>query len=183
VAATLPAAAGSQPGGSQPGGAGEIASYQTHAGQLLGTPLYMAPEQIEGGSPDERSEVFSVGVLAYEILAGRPPYSAATMDALFLQITRDAPPPLEDVPGAVNALVMRALEKDPARRFPTMSALAGAVAAERKRRFAPRARRGRATTTSSARSRSTTSSTPTRRRPCSAPRWRSRRITRARPRT
>jgi tetratricopeptide (TPR) repeat protein len=119
----------------------EIASYQTQHGQLLGTPLYMAPEQIEGALPDERSEVFSVGVLAYEILSGKPPYTASTIDALFLQITQDAPPPLEDVPGAIEEIVMRALEKDPARRFPSMSAFAGAVAAERKRRFAPRARR------------------------------------------
>jgi len=116
-------------------------SYETRDGQLLGTPLYMAPEQIEGGPPDERSEVFSVGVLAYEILAGKPPYTATTMDVLLRQVTREAPPPLPDVPGAIEAIVMRALEKDPARRFPTMSALAAAVAAERKRRFAPAARR------------------------------------------
>jgi serine/threonine-protein kinase len=62
------------------------ASYRTHAGQLLGTPLYMAPEQIEGALPDERSEVFSVGVLAYEVLAGKPPYTATSMDELFRQI-------------------------------------------------------------------------------------------------
>ncbi len=121
--------------------AGKVASYQTHAGQLIGTPLYMAPEQIDGDPPDERSEVFSVGVLAYEILAGKPPYTATSMDALFLQITQEAPPPLEDVPNAIEAIVMRALEKDPARRFPSMGALRDAVAAERKRRFAPRARR------------------------------------------
>jgi tetratricopeptide (TPR) repeat protein len=119
----------------------DLDSYQTHAGQLLGTPLYMAPEQIEGALPDERSEVFSVGVLAYEVLSGKPPYSALTMDALFRQITQDAPAPLEEVPNAVEAIVMRALEKDPAKRWPTMAALQGAIAAERKRRFAPRARR------------------------------------------
>jgi serine/threonine protein kinase len=70
------------------------ASYRTHAGQLLGTPLYMAPEQIEGALPDERSEVFSVGVLAYEVLAGKPPYTATSMDELFRQIAAAAPPPL-----------------------------------------------------------------------------------------
>jgi tetratricopeptide (TPR) repeat protein len=122
----------------------EATSYETRAGQLLGTPLYMAPEQIAGGAaapPDERSEVFSVGVLAYEILAGVPPYTATTVEALFRQIAEETPPPLPDVPGAIEAIVMRALEKDPARRFPTMSALASAIAAERKRRFAPAARR------------------------------------------
>ena len=120
---------------------GDLASYQTHAGQLLGTPLYMAPEQIEGALPDERSEVFSVGVLSYEILAGRPPYTAATMDVLFRQITQETPAPLDEVPSSIEAIVMRALEKDPTRRYPTMSALRDAVVAERKRRFAPRARR------------------------------------------
>jgi tetratricopeptide (TPR) repeat protein len=117
------------------------ASYRTHAGQLLGTPLYMAPEQIGGALPDERSEVFSVGVLAYEVLAGKPPYTASSMDELFRQIADEAPRPPPDVPGAIAAIVMRALEKDPARRYPSMSALAAAVAAERRRRFALRARR------------------------------------------
>ncbi|MDB4963262.1 MAG: pknB 20 [Myxococcales bacterium] len=119
----------------------EIESYQTHAGSLLGTPLYMAPEQIAGDPPDERSEVFSVGVLAHEILAGKPPYSATTMDALFLQITKDPPPELPKIPDSVVAIVERALEKEPATRWPTMLALRDAIAAERTRRFAPPARR------------------------------------------
>ncbi len=116
-------------------------SYQTHAGSLLGTPLYMSPEQILGSQPDETSEVFSVGVLAYEILAGKPPYTASSMDALFRQITSDTPPPLDRTPEAVVAIVRRALEKDPATRWPTMQALRDAVVAERERRFAPPARR------------------------------------------
>jgi hypothetical protein len=116
-------------------------SYKTHAGSLLGTPLYMAPEQIAGSLPDEKSEVFSVGVLAYEILAGKPPYTATSMDVLFRQITSDAPPPLDDVPDPVAAIVRRALEKEPSARFATMLALRDAVATERKRRFAPPARR------------------------------------------
>ncbi len=119
----------------------EIESYQTHVGSLLGTPLYMAPEQIAGDPPDERSEVFSVGVLAFEILAGAPPYSATTMDALFLQITKDPPPDLPKVPEPIVAIVERALEKEPSARWPTMAALRDAIASERKRRFAPPARR------------------------------------------
>ncbi|MDX2091183.1 MAG: serine/threonine-protein kinase [Kofleriaceae bacterium] len=118
-----------------------IDSYKTHAGQLLGTPLYMAPEQIEGSLPDERSEVFSVGVLAHEILRGKPPYTATTMDALFRQITQDEPPPLPKVPSEVVAIVERALAKDPAARWPSMEALHAALSAERARLFAPPARR------------------------------------------
>jgi tetratricopeptide (TPR) repeat protein len=116
-------------------------SYKTHAGSLLGTPLYMAPEQIAGSLPDEKSEVFSVGVLAYEILAGKPPYDAKTMDGLFRQITTDAPPKLECIPEPVEAIVRRALDKEPSGRWPTMQALRDAISAERKRRFAPPARR------------------------------------------
>ncbi|HEY5922710.1 MAG TPA: serine/threonine-protein kinase [Kofleriaceae bacterium] len=116
-------------------------SYKTHAGSLLGTPLYMAPEQIAGALPDEQSEVFSVGVLAYEILSGKPPYSATTMDALFRQITAEPPPPLDGIPEPVEALVRKALDKEPASRWPTMQALRDAIVAERKRRFAPPARR------------------------------------------
>ena len=116
-------------------------SYRTHAGSLLGTPLYMAPEQIAGALPDERSEVFSLGVLAYEILAGKPPYSATSLDALFRQITSDTPPPLARVPEPIEAIVRKALAKEPAERWPSMEAFRDAVTAERTRRFAPRTRR------------------------------------------
>ena len=116
-------------------------SYETHAGTLLGTPLYMAPEQIAGSPPDECSEVFSVGVLAYELLAGKPPYSATEMDALFDQILKLPAPPLAKVPDSVDAIVQRALAKEAADRYPTMLALRDAVAAERRRLFSPRMRR------------------------------------------
>ncbi len=110
----------------------EVESYRTHAGQLLGTPLYMAPEQIAGAPPDERSEVFSVGVLAYEILAGKPPYTALSIDALFTQIAKEHPPELHDVPSKISAIVVRALAKDPAERYASMQALRDALAKERK---------------------------------------------------
>jgi tetratricopeptide (TPR) repeat protein len=113
-------------------------TYATQAGSLLGTPLYMAPEQIAGQPPDERSEVFSVGVLAYELLAGKPPYTASSLDELFTQITTLTPPPL-DVP--VAPLVARALAKDPAQRIASMAVFRDEVAAARRRLFAPPARR------------------------------------------
>ncbi|HUS28114.1 MAG TPA: protein kinase [Kofleriaceae bacterium] len=111
-------------------------SYQTHAGSLLGTPLYMAPEQIAGSAPDERSEVFSVGVLAYEILRGKPPYTAGTLEDLFRQITSEAPPPLEGIPDPIASVVHQALEKEPTARWESMRAFRDAIAVERKRRFA-----------------------------------------------
>jgi serine/threonine protein kinase len=116
-------------------GSGSGDAYVTRAGALLGTPMYMAPEQITGGPPDERTEVFSVGIIAYELFAGKPPYTATTLDELFLQITTRAPPPLADVPVEVTAIVERALAKDPAERFPSMRALRDAVVAARHHLF------------------------------------------------
>jgi serine/threonine protein kinase len=116
-------------------------SYQTHAGSLLGTPLYMAPEQIAGGVPDDRSEVFSVGVLAYEILRGKPPYTAASLEDLFRQITSEAPPRLDGIPDPVEAIVRRALEKEPSARWASMREFRDSITAERKRRFGKSASR------------------------------------------
>jgi serine/threonine protein kinase len=116
-------------------------SYKTHAGSLLGTPLYMAPEQIAGGVPDERSEIFSVGVLAYEILRGKPPYTADSLDELFRQIMNVEPPPLDGVPDPIELIVRRALAKEPAARLDSMRAFRDAIARERKRRFARKAPR------------------------------------------
>jgi serine/threonine protein kinase len=113
------------------------AAFQTHAGTLLGTPMYMAPEQIAGRPPDERSEVFSLGVIAYEVLAGKPPYGARVVDELFAQISHEPAPPLA-VPEPVAAIVARALAKDPAARFARMSELRDALAAARQQLFAPR---------------------------------------------
>ena len=113
-------------------------AYATAAGSLLGTPLYMAPEQIAGEPPDERSEVFSVGILAYELLAGHSPYTATTLDDLFAQIVNRDPPPLDS---PIWPVVSRALAKDPAARTPSMRAFHDALAAERRRLFAPPARR------------------------------------------
>ena len=104
------------------------ASYETHAGTLLGTPLYMAPEQIAGSAPDERSEVFSVGVLAYELVMGKPPYTALTMDALFDQILK-AEPALDDVPDPIADVLRKALAKEPKDRFASMAALRDALRA------------------------------------------------------
>ena len=114
-------------------GSTDTTIYETGAGALLGTPLYMAPEQIGGGEPRARSEVFSVGVLAYEILTGSVPYTASTLDALFQQILEAKPPPTPKLPDRVGAILQRALAKEPKARFPTMRALRDAVAVQHRR--------------------------------------------------
>ena len=92
------------------------------AGFALGTPAYMAPEQIAGDEPiDHRSDLYAVGVLGYELLAGQPPFTGETRQAIVAGHLSDAPPPLArlrpDVPPSLVELVMRCLEKQPADRW------------------------------------------------------------------
>lgn len=93
----------------------------TSAGGVLGTPAYMAPEQARGDqATDHRADLYALGVLAYEALAGQHPFGGRPRDALVLAHRMEAPPPLgarrPDVPPALAALVMRLLAKDPAAR-------------------------------------------------------------------
>ena len=92
----------------------------TRTGAYVGTPEYSSPEQCELGEVDARSDLYSLGVVLYEMLTGEVPFSAPTPLALFHKIVHEAPPPLAakrpDLPRAVARLVGRLLEKDPARR-------------------------------------------------------------------
>jgi serine/threonine-protein kinase len=93
---------------------------QTMADALMGTPMYMAPEQAEGKPADRRSDVFSFGAVLYEMLAGR-----RTFDSL-AAVVRDSPKPL-DAPAEVARIVTRCLAKSPAERFQTMAELKAAL--------------------------------------------------------
>jgi serine/threonine protein kinase/tetratricopeptide (TPR) repeat protein len=105
-------------------GTGSGEAYATRAGTLLGTPMYMSPEQIAGDAPDERTEVFSVGVLAHEIVAGRPPFQARSIDELFAEISRGDAPRLDaPVPSPVADIVARAMAHDRAARHGSMAEL------------------------------------------------------------
>jgi len=84
------------------------------------TPAYMAPEQAAGGPASRRSDLFSFGVLGYELLAGRPPYSGNDPVALAYQVVHEPPPPISDLanlPEPVDAVMARILDKDPDRRY------------------------------------------------------------------
>ena len=89
----------------------------TGDGQVFGTPSYMSPEQIEGRSIDFRSDLFSLGVVLYEMLAGRKPFTGDSVVSITYAIMHAEPPPLVGVSFAVEQVVMRALSKDPALRF------------------------------------------------------------------
>ena len=103
----------------------------TEKGAVIGTPLYMAPEQMRGEDVDGRADEFSWGVLAYELCAGKLPWTKTQSYALVAQILSEDPPPLAtvapDVPENVRAVIERALAKRPGDRFPSMGALVAAL--------------------------------------------------------
>jgi serine/threonine protein kinase len=93
----------------------------TIAGITLGTPAYMSPEQLQGKAVDERSDVYSLGVLLYEILSGRPPFPVNTLSDAIRRVLQEAPPPLQprrgDLPEGLETVIVQALAKEPLARF------------------------------------------------------------------
>jgi serine/threonine-protein kinase len=104
----------------------------TTAGVVLGSADYISPEQAQGGDVDERSDVYSLGAVLYELLTGEPPFAGESFVAVAMQhVNTPAPAPrrLRAVPPRVDLAVRRALAKDPQRRFQTMEAFAGELEA------------------------------------------------------
>ncbi len=103
----------------------------TKHGQVAGTARAMAPEQIRGAQADVRSDIYSLGIVLYTLLAGRPPFEGQGDHALMLAQLEQAPPPLrswvDNIPPKLEAAVMRALEKDAAARFQSVAAFARAI--------------------------------------------------------
>ena len=92
----------------------------SHAGMILGTVAYLAPEQVTTGAADARSDVYAAGVLAYELLTGVPPYTGDTsISVAYRHVHDDVPPPSSlaaDVPPELDELIVRATRRDPAVR-------------------------------------------------------------------
>ncbi|WP_230686658.1 serine/threonine-protein kinase [Catellatospora vulcania] len=100
----------------------------TTPGGILGTPSYLAPEQVLGRPAEPRSDVYALGVVAYECLTGHRPFTGDNPFAVAIQRVGQPPPPLDaDVPAPVAALVERALAVDPEQRWPSAAALAEAA--------------------------------------------------------
>jgi serine/threonine-protein kinase len=102
--------------------------HTTRAGDVLGTPQYMSPEQTQGVKVDGRSDLFSVGIMLYLMLTGQTPFQGDSLVALAMKIVNEQPRPVEslrpDVPPALRRIVERCLAKLPAQRFQTGAELA-----------------------------------------------------------
>ena len=110
--------------------AGEGMMQKTNAGSILGTPEYMSPEQVAGKPVDFRSDVYSFGILLYEMVAGRKPFNASSFgDLVIKHLTVTPPKPSKvkglpyEVPFELEALIMKCLAKDPHKRPENMVAV------------------------------------------------------------
>jgi serine/threonine-protein kinase len=96
-------------------------AQRTVLGTVLGTPQYMSPEQIEGLAVDGRSDLFSLGVILYQLISGEKPFASETLTSLLLKIVKEDPVPLGDkareAPQSLQKIVARLLEKRPEQRF------------------------------------------------------------------
>jgi serine/threonine-protein kinase len=102
------------------------AAQLTAAGSVLGTATYISPEQAMGEQATALSDIYALGVVAYQCLAGRRPFEGENPLEIAMRHVRETPPPLPpDIPPQVRAIVERAMAKDPASRWPTAAAFAG----------------------------------------------------------
>ncbi len=105
----------------------------TRSGIVLGTPSFMAPEQLEGRNVTGRSDLFALGVTLFQLLAGQLPFRADSMTGLMYKIANSQHPPLKtirpDLPPCVTSIIDRSLQKDPAQRYATGAEMAKALRA------------------------------------------------------
>ena len=108
-----------------------VAPGETQQGWVVGTPLYMAPEILQGREADVRADIYAVGVLLYEIFTGKPPFAGSTpVEIMLKQIKDDPPPPLGPngpLEKSLEAAILKCLRKDPAERFASVDDLRRAL--------------------------------------------------------
>jgi NarL family two-component system response regulator YdfI len=100
---------------------------------MIGTPAYMSPEQAQGQRVDLRTDIYSLGIVLFEMATGELPFDSDDIPALLLQQVKQQPPPLRsiqpNIPPALESVILKTLEKNPSRRFQTADALASALKA------------------------------------------------------
>ncbi|MEQ9033427.1 MAG: protein kinase, partial [Aggregatilineales bacterium] len=105
----------------------------TATGMVIGTPAYLSPEQAQGLKLDHRTDIYSLGIVLYEMATGQLPFNADDIGALLLQQVKQPPPPLRlivaDLPMALEAVILKSLEKNPSRRFQSCAAFASSLSA------------------------------------------------------
>lgn len=105
----------------------------TAHGMVIGTPAYLSPEQAQGIKLDPRTDIYSLGIVLYEMATGQLPFNSDDIGALLLQQVKQPPTPprliIADLPMALESVILRCLEKSPARRYQSSMALANALAA------------------------------------------------------
>lgn len=106
----------------------------TDAGVIIGTPMYLSPEQVKGDPVDHRSDIYSLGVVLYEMVTGKVPYQAeSSIGTMFQHVHEPLPSPRlhqPDLPAGVEQVIVRALAKSPDHRFESAGQLAAALRAE-----------------------------------------------------
>lgn len=104
---------------------------QTQAGEILGTPAYMSPEQIESRPVDGRSDLFSLGIILYELSTGTRPFKGENLASVFNSVIKESPSQITEIapsiPGELSAIIMKCLEKSPDERFKTGKELAAVL--------------------------------------------------------
>ncbi|MEO5886249.1 MAG: protein kinase, partial [Anaerolineales bacterium] len=101
-------------------------SLQTSSGKIVGTPAYMSPEQARGEYTDERTDIYSLGIVLYEMLAGHVPFDGETTMSILLKHINEPPPPIPGLAFGFQYVLDRALAKKPQDRFQTPHELAAA---------------------------------------------------------
>ena len=114
-----------------------VPQFHTTPGVVIGTVAYMSPEQARGRLVDTRTDIFSLGSVMYEMLTGRQPFTGDTTSHVIVAVLEKQPPPIAEtganVPTELEKIILRALEKEPARRFESASDLVAELKALRKR--------------------------------------------------
>ncbi len=131
------------PATAAPGAGNAPAHKLTKTGFIVGTPLYMSPEQCEGGKIDGRSDIYAIGAVMYECLCGAPPHQGASAIETMLLRMSEEPLTFKDrgvtVDPTMEEIVRKCLKKDPAERWASTSQLSDALAAKRPKKVKPNA--------------------------------------------